>query len=72
MNRRANSQPLYIAPCPGCGNPPGGAVRVGKGMFSFWLECRPCGRRTADGQGFELALEEWNGGVPQAVSRPTS
>lgn len=66
MNRRVSSKPVYIAPCPTCGNTPGAAVQVGDGLFNVWFECRPCGRRTADGQCFEKALEEWNGVVKKA------
>lgn len=49
-----------IALCPGCGRPPRGTVQAGQGFCHYWLECRACGRRTSDRQGFEQAVREWN------------
>lgn len=54
------SKAAQIAPCPGCGNKPGGAVQVGAGFSQGWLECKACGHKTADGKTFEEAVEEWN------------
>jgi len=61
-----------IVPCAGCGRSPRGTVRVGQGFCHYRLECRTCGRATADGQGFEQAVKEWNEGAKKsgAATRP--
>ena len=46
--------------CSRCGNEPRATVQAGGGRTLFWLECRFCGIRTADGQVFEQAVREWN------------
>jgi hypothetical protein len=60
------SKVVQIAPCPGCGNKPGGAVQVGAGFSYGWLECKACCRRTAEGKTFDEAVEEWNRGASLA------
>ena len=57
------STTVQIALCPGCGKKPGGAVQVGAGFSHGWLECKACGRRTAEGKTFDEAVEEWNRGA---------
>lgn len=55
--------PLSIEPvkrCARCGNTPRATVQAGGGKTLFWLECRVCGIKTADGQVFEEAVVEWN------------
>ena len=46
--------------CPRCGNDPRATVQAGGGKTLFWLECRVCGKKTADGQVYEEAVREWN------------
>lgn len=46
--------------CSRCGNAPRATVQAGGGKTLFWLECRICGTKTADGQVFEEAVREWN------------
>ena len=55
--------PLRTEPvrrCSRCGNAPRATVQAGGGKTLFWLECRVCGTKTADGQVFEEAVREWN------------
>jgi hypothetical protein len=54
------SRTQSISRCAICGNLPGGGMEVGGGKALGWLECRPCGRRTAGDQTFEQAREQWN------------
>jgi hypothetical protein len=58
--RSAPAAADVIAPCSGCGQLPGGALQIGNGLKLFWIECRPCGRKTTDGQSFAQAVREWN------------
>ena len=58
--RSAPAMTDAIAPCSTCGQPPGGALQIGNGLKLFWIECRTCRRKTADGQGFAQAVREWN------------
>jgi formate dehydrogenase maturation protein FdhE len=46
--------------CSRCGSEPRATVQAGGGKTLFWLECRPCGTKTTDGQTFEEAVREWN------------
>lgn len=55
--------PLHVEPvkpCSRCGNNPRATVQAGGGKTLFWLECRVCGTKTADGLVFEEAVVEWN------------
>lgn len=55
-----SSDPEPIKACSTCGNVPSATVQVGAGVTLGWLECRPCGKKTRDGQTFEQARRQWN------------
>ncbi|HEX7180462.1 MAG TPA: hypothetical protein VF756_01370 [Thermoanaerobaculia bacterium] len=54
----SKSEPIKA--CSICGNVPSATVQVGGSIPLGWLECRPCGKKTRDGQTFEQARWEWN------------
>lgn len=56
----SSKQQEAIQSCSRCGNTPAAIVQVGGAMALGWLECRPCGKKTRDGQSFDEARREWN------------
>jgi hypothetical protein len=52
--------PGPVKRCSRCGNDPRATVQAGGGRTLFWLDCRVCGTKTADGQVFAEAVKQWN------------
>lgn len=57
MERQISISELAITPC-GCSSMPKGYHRVGGN--TYFLECSPCGKRTARHASIKLAAADWN------------